>query len=771
MSDTLERLKLALADRYAVEREIGAGGMATVYLAEDIKHHRKVAVKVLRPELAATLGPERFVREIEIAAQLAHPHILPLYDSGEADGVLYYVMPYVEGESLREQLDREGKLSVEEVVRLTDQIAAALSYAHERGIVHRDVKPENVMLTGGRAVVADFGIARAVTVAGGERLTGTGFAVGTPAYMSPEQAMGQDDVDARSDVYALGCVVYEMVAGRVPFEGKTPQELLAKHAVDTVPGLRRSDATIPVFVERAVERAMAKNPDERFPSARELAEALTSETVVARVGRRSWRIRATVAAVVSLMLLAAWGLPTVFGGPAYERLAVLPPVNLMNDPEQEYFVQGMHNALISELQRAGVAVIARTSVLQYENTQKPIRDIASELRVDALIEPSVYRTADSVQLEVRVVDGRTEQYMADPIVRGGEFRNVVALYRDVTGAIAAEIQLAMAPQAEARLAGGRAVNPESYEAYLKGRERWYRATPPEIAMAQDYFEQAIELDSNNALAFVGLADAMALPGHVGWVPAPDAFTAAKAALARAFELDEELAEAHDLRARIRFAFDWDWSSAEEGFQRAFELNPHHPDAHVVYAQLLSITGRRDEALAEVRRGLDVDPHNAFFKQQFAQQLSTMGRYDDAIEQLQELLKAQPGYPLAHDALWTAFYKQLRFEEALDHAISSVADTEVEESLRRGYAAGGYAEGMRRAAETLVARSKHRYVAPIPIARFYAHAGETDMALEWLERAIDVRNTQIVYTPMNPDFEELWVHPRYQELMRRINLSL
>ncbi len=232
MPDLLDRLKTALADRYAIQEEIGAGGMATVYLARDLKHDRDVAVKVLRPELAAALGSERFLREIKIAANLQHPHVVPLYDSGEADGFLYYVMPYVEGESLRERLDRDGKLPVEDVVRLTNDIAAALSYAHEHGIVHRDVKPENIMLTGGRAVVADFGIARAVTAAGGERLTGTGLAIGTPAYMSPEQAMGLEAVDARSDVYALGCVVYEMVGGRAPFEGTTPQVLLANHAAD-----------------------------------------------------------------------------------------------------------------------------------------------------------------------------------------------------------------------------------------------------------------------------------------------------------------------------------------------------------------------------------------------------------------------------------------------------------------------------------------------------------------------------------------------------------
>jgi serine/threonine-protein kinase len=351
-------------------------------------------------------------------------------------------------------------------------------------VVHRDIKPENVMLSGGRAVVADFGIARAVSVAGGERLTGTGLAVGTPAYMSPEQAYGSEEVDARADVYALGCVVYEMVAGRAPFEGDTPQALLAKHAGDTVPSLRASDPAIPLFVERAVERSLAKDPNDRFQSAGEFAQALTSEKVVALVGRRRWT-RPVVAAPVAFVVLAAavWGYSIFFDGPAYERLAVLPPTNLMNDPEQEYFVQGVHNALISELQLAGVPVIARTSVMQYQNTQTPIREIASQLAVDALVEASVFRSGDSVEIEVRLVDSGTEQYVTDPVVRRSDVSSVAAMYRDLTGAVAEEIQTALTPNAEARLANARTVNPQAYEAYLRGKFYADKFTPPDLETA------------------------------------------------------------------------------------------------------------------------------------------------------------------------------------------------------------------------------------------------------------------------------------------------
>ncbi len=249
MPELLDRLKTALADRYAVQEEIGAGGMATVYLAEDLKLHRKVALKVLRPELAAALGPERFLREIEIAAKLHHPHILPLHDSGEVDGFLYYVMPYVEGESLRDRLNREKQLPLDDALQFAREVADALSYAHSHDVVHRDIKPENILLEAGHAVIADFGIARAVTAAGGERLTETGVSIGTPHYMSPEQAAGSEELDGRSDVYSLGCVLYEMLGGSPPFVGTTAQEILTRHATDPVPSIRPARATIPEGID------------------------------------------------------------------------------------------------------------------------------------------------------------------------------------------------------------------------------------------------------------------------------------------------------------------------------------------------------------------------------------------------------------------------------------------------------------------------------------------------------------------------------------------
>jgi len=311
MTDVLDRLRKALADRYSIEREIGSGGMATVYHAQDLKHERQVAMKVLRPELAAALGPERFLQEIKIAANLHHPHILPLYDSGEADGFLYYVMPYVEGESLRDRLEREKQLAIDDALQVAREVADALSYAHAHGVIHRDIKPENILLESGHAVVADFGIARAVDAAGGERLTETGLAIGTPAYMSPEQAGGEKDLDGRSDLYSLGCVLHEMLAGQPPFTGPTVESLVHQHLSVEPPSVTAIRPSVPGWIAAALERSLAKTPADRFNPVAQFGEAISPRTsvtaddsrpVAAHLGRRRWLVPGVVAAALLVVM-------------------------------------------------------------------------------------------------------------------------------------------------------------------------------------------------------------------------------------------------------------------------------------------------------------------------------------------------------------------------------------------------------------------------------------------------------------------------------------
>jgi len=737
VADQLERLKAALANRYRIERELGSGGMATVYLANDLKHDRKVAIKVLRPELAASLGVERFVREIEIAANLTHPHILPLFDSGEADGFLYYVMPFIEGESLKDRLDRQQKLSLKEAIRLTDQVASALSHAHERGLVHRDIKPENILLAGDQAIVADFGIARAVAVAGGERLTGTGIAVGTPAYMSPEQAFGETDIDGRSDVYALGCVVYEMLSGRVPFEAATPQALLAKHAADKPRGLRTVDSSIPLFVERAVSRALAKEPAQRFNTPSEFAATLTSETVVPQIGRR--------------------------------RLAVLPPINLMNDPEQEYFVQGMHNALISELQRAGVAVIARTSVMQYQNTQKPVRQIAGELGADALVEPSVMRAGDDVELEIRLVDGSTEEYLADPIGRGGELGNVVTLYRELTRAIAAEIHATLTPQAEAVLASAGPVNPEAYETFLRGQFHCWRLTPTDLDQALEYFQRALTLDSTYAPAQAGIAWVWFGRGQFSLVQPSEAAAYASAAIRKALALDSTLAEVQYAVALVRAWQEWDWDGAEAAFQKAIEINPNYPDANMSYSAFLAQTGRTEKAQPYIERALELDPFNPLIRSFNGFRLIYERRYAESIDEFEAALRIEPDNPAMYLNLASARFLSGDYDEGLAMFRRFFpGDQELDEALDQGYAHGGHQAALVRGAETLAARAGAAEMLSFLITYLYAWAGEKERTLEWLEVMYQPRNPNLVATVYAPELDFVRDDPTYQDLLRRMN---
>jgi serine/threonine-protein kinase len=429
MTGQLERLKAALADRYAIERELGSGGMATVYLARDVKHDRLVAVKVLDPELAASLGAERFLREIQVTAKLNHPHILPLYDSGSADGFVYYIMPFVEGESLADKIARDKQLSIKEAVQITREVAEALVQAHSYGLVHRDIKPANILMSGGHAIVADFGIAAAVSQAGGEKLTKSGTTVGTPAYMSPEQGMGSDRLDGRSDIYSLGCVLFEMLCGQVPFTGTTPQQVIARHSMDHVPPPHIMRDTIPDALDEIILRAMAKLPADRYRTAYEMAEALgqvdvttavhrVSPTLEMRARRRRQRrvLLGAVAAVGALALGgAAWALfggrraahRPAAGGLDLKHVAVLYFDDLSPDSSLGPIADGLAEGLIQELaQVRALSVVSRNGVAAWRASNAPRDSVARALATGTLVVGSIEPAGRSaLRVTTRLVDG------------------------------------------------------------------------------------------------------------------------------------------------------------------------------------------------------------------------------------------------------------------------------------------------------------------------------------------------------------------------------
>jgi len=445
VTDLQAQLTAALADRYVIERKLGEGGMAVVYLANDVKHDRPVAVKVLHPDLAASIGAERFLREIQITARLSHPHILPLYDSGAADGFLYYVMPYVVGESLSDLMEREKQLSLEEAIRITREVAEALAYAHSMGLVHRDIKPDNVMMSGGHAIVADFGIARAVSEAGGDKLTQTGMAVGTPAYMSPEQAAGEENVDGRSDIYSLGCVLYELVVGQVPFTGPTPMAVMARHSMDQVPPPHIMRQTVPEDLEDVIYVAMAKAPADRFRTAQEMVDALNaigSDTgphrrlsiSAQRPARerhdRPGRIRkialpAGGVVVLAALAFAGWRVLGNRGGASADaeslaqmsHIAVLYFQDRSPNKSLDYLASGLTEGLIQQLSNVGALhVISANGVRPYRNSDISSDSLRKVLGVGTLVEGTVAADGDRLRVHVSLVNARTDDNVADTTI-------------------------------------------------------------------------------------------------------------------------------------------------------------------------------------------------------------------------------------------------------------------------------------------------------------------------------------------------------------------
>ena len=450
----IDKLRKALSKHYTIDRELGRGGMSAVFLAQDNRHDRFVAIKVLHPELAASLGPDRFLQEIKLAARLNHPHILPLFESGDAKGLLYYVMPYVEGESLRQRLDREQQLSVDEAVRHGQAIASALDYAFRQGVVHRDVKPENVMLYEGEAMVMDFGIAKAVSGIGAATLTQTGMMVGTPAYVSPEQASGDDRLDGRSDQYSLACMVYEMLAGERPFTGATAQAVMSRRFTETARPLRSVREAVPEYVDRAVTRAMAVDPDARFPTTGQFGQALGT---------------AGLSTPSDTMVL-----PTPAPVSAAKSVAVLPFANMSNDPDNEYFTDGMAEEIINALSKIqALRVASRTSSFSLKGKNEDIAEIGRKLKVSTVLEGSVRKMGNKLRITaqlVNVADGYhlwSERY-------DREMEDVFAIQDDISQAIVKALRVILSEGEKKQIGKQRAVNIEAYDYYLRGMQHTHQ---------------------------------------------------------------------------------------------------------------------------------------------------------------------------------------------------------------------------------------------------------------------------------------------------------
>jgi serine/threonine-protein kinase len=623
MTDTLERLTTALGRSYRLERELGAGGMATVYLAHDIKHERDVAIKVLRADVAQSLGAERFLREIRMAARLSHPHILPLFDSGQVEDTLYYVMPVVRGESLRDRLDRERMLPVEDAVRIAAEVAGALEHAHRSGVVHRDIKPDNILLQDGHALVADFGIGKALGTVDPATATQTGMSVGTPAYMSPEQASGEA-VDGRSDLYSLGCVLYEMLVGEQPFTGATVQAVIAKRFVQTpadVAGLREG---ISRTVANAVQKALARAPMDRYATAALFVTALQEVDSV-----------------------------TAKPAPPAQSLAVMAFVNRSGDADNQFFSDGLSEDLINALTALpGLHVASRTSAFRFRGSELDIREIGDQLNVACVLEGSVRRAGSKLRVTAQLVSVETGfQLWSERYDR--EMADVFEIQDEIVASIVSALMPTL-------LAGGvvppavpavrrSTENLEAYELYLKGRHYWHQRSPATVRIAIQQFEQAIALDADYALAYCGLADCYGILRVYGWV-APHAIRdKAKAAVDRAMAIDASLAEANFSKAFYTFYFERKWREARPYFARSIEINPR-ASLHLMYFALFaSMEYRADEVEQLLARSVALDPLSPFLHGLRSTAYYTMGMHEPALAAAQRAIELQPDYLLG---VWT-----------------------------------------------------------------------------------------------------------------------
>lgn len=793
---------------FRIVREIGRGGMGVVYLAHDTRLGRPVAIKSLPPELLADVRTwSRLKREARVLASLNHPNIAAIYEElEESERATHLVLEYVPGDTLAECIARE-RLGLHEMLSISHQVACALVAAHDHGIIHRDLKPGNIKITPeGNVKVLDFGLAKAMEAAETQdqqsTVTQPGRVIGTPVYMSPEQARGKP-TDKHTDVWSFGCVLYEMLAGRVPFEGDTGSDILAS-ILGSEPDWGALPSETPPSIQVLLRRCLEKEVHRRLRDMGDIA--ITLEDSIAELrqpGSHSepsgtaassatgWRRHLLVwpvaGAVVGILVLSAFmagftlrrssqkekgqlGLPSAAG--SIRAIAVLPFENLSGAEEQEYFVDGMTDLLSAELSKIrAITVRGQHSAARYKGADRRIPEIARELDVDGIVRGSVLKAANDVRITVRLIHGPTEEDLwADSYE--GDLGDVLTLQREVALGIAKEIKITLTPQETIRLASSRRIDPQAHDAYLRGRSFWNQRSEEGLKTAIEYFKEAKALDPNYAQAYAGLADCYILQGIWDFEPSQEVFPKATREAQDALRIDDSLAEAHNSLAYATMFHDWDWSAAEREFLRAIELNPQYATAHHWYANFLGWMGRIDEALTEIARAQELEPVSLIIGSVVGDTLCLDGEYEQALEQLNKVLETDPRFlpALYHSA--KANLGLSRFEEniSIHEKLARIRDRDAASvaSLAFAHAAAGNTSEARGLLEETLDRSDEEYVPAWIISLAYAHLEETEQALIWLQKVVDERHWAALLLKTDPLWGPLREEVGFQTILAQLN---